>query len=64
MRRHLIIKIKDKKITFRTEIEITSSIIEFQKVTAALVDLPIKLRLEWPIEHFIRYLHEKRPVYR
>lgn len=43
--------IKNKKITFRTEIEFKGSIEEFEKVAAALVKLPISIRVEWPPEH-------------
>ena len=41
----------DKTITFRTEIEFKGSIAEFEKVAAALVELPIRVRVEWPICH-------------
>ncbi len=39
------------KITFKTEIEFKGSIAEFEKVAAALVELPIRIRVEWPPGH-------------
>lgn len=43
--------IMNEKITFRTEIEFKGSIEEFEKVAAALVELPIRIRVEWPPGH-------------
>ena len=41
----------NKAITFRTEIEYRGSAEEFGKVAAALVELPIRIRIEWPPGH-------------
>ena len=43
--------IKEREITFRTEIEFKGSIEEFQQLSADLVKLPIRLRAEWPPTH-------------
>jgi len=44
-------EIKDRKITFRTEIEFIGSVAEFDKLTTVLVDQPIRIRAEWPKDH-------------
>jgi hypothetical protein len=41
----------NKTITFKTEIEFRGSAEEFGKVAAALVELPIRIRVEWPPGH-------------
>jgi len=41
----------NEKIIFRTEIEFKGSIEEFEKVAATLVELPIRIRVEWPPGH-------------
>jgi hypothetical protein len=41
----------DEQITFRTEIEFKGSIEEFREVAARLVELPIRIRVEWPPGH-------------
>jgi hypothetical protein len=41
----------DVEITFRTEIEFKGSIQEFEKVATTLVELPIRIRVEWPPGH-------------
>ena len=41
----------DEQITFRTEIEFKGSMEEFQEVAARLVELPIRIRVEWPPGH-------------
>lgn len=41
----------NKAITFRTEIEYRGSAEEFGNVAAALVELPIRIRVEWPPGH-------------
>ena len=41
----------NKAITFRTEIEFKGSAEEFGTVAAALVELPIRIRVEWPPGH-------------
>ena len=41
----------NQKITFRTEIEFVGSTAEFEKVAAALIELPIRIRVDWPPEH-------------
>lgn len=37
----------NEKITFRTEVEFIGSTAEFEKVAAALIELPIRIRVEW-----------------
>ena len=44
-------EIKDKEITFRTEIEFKGSIAEFGKMAAVLKDQPIDIGVEWPPDH-------------
>lgn len=44
-------KIKDREITFRTEIEFTGSIAEFEKVAAVLADQPFRFGVQWPPDH-------------
>lgn len=46
-----MVEIKDREITFRTEIAFKGSIAEFQKVAAVLKDQPIDMRVEWPPDH-------------
>lgn len=41
----------DRQITFRTEIEFKGSMKEFQELAATLVELPIRVRVEWPPGH-------------
>jgi hypothetical protein len=41
----------DKDVTFRTGIEFRGSAEQFQGLAANLVDLPIRLRVEWPPGH-------------
>jgi len=41
----------NEEITFRTEIEFKGSIEELGKVVAALAELPIRTRVEWPPGH-------------
>ncbi len=41
----------NKQVTFRTEIEFKGSMEEFQEVAARLVELPIRIRVEWPPGH-------------
>ena len=41
----------DDKIIFRTEIEFAGPIAEFEKVAAALAELPVRVRAEWPPGH-------------
>lgn len=41
----------NEKITFRTEIEFIGSIAEFGRAVASLVELPIRIRVEWPPIH-------------
>jgi len=38
----------DDKLTFRTEIEFKGTFAEFEKVAAVLVELPIRIRCEFP----------------
>lgn len=41
----------EKEIKFRTEIEFRGTLDEFTEVAAKLVELPIKLRVEFPPDH-------------
>ncbi len=41
----------NEKITFRTEIEFKGTLEEFVKVATTLVELPIRIRVEWPPGH-------------
>lgn len=41
----------NEEITFRTEIEFTGSITEFEKVAARLAELPFRTRVELPPKH-------------
>jgi hypothetical protein len=41
----------EQKISFRTEIQFEGTIAEFGELAAKLVEMPLRLRVEWPPDH-------------
>jgi hypothetical protein len=41
----------EQRISFQTEIQFEGTISEFGELAAKLVELPLRLRLEWPPDH-------------